>query len=846
MAWVAALSEVTRLPRDAEEQILDLSADVLDILTVAPDVPDNFIQQQSREIGRRMAALPLPHPGGLEQSLLVLSRELVAPVGTPARLGQLLGGLAAGYFDAVFQDSRLELAAVKQELTHQIAERLRTETDLRGQADRLYHLHATHLAILSAESLAGIVELSFQLIDTMIPNLSATVVLYDFVAGEFAALHSNRPEFLGIRLPITLWDMIETLRRGDIYYLKDVQEAYKTRKGLATAVQIGGRSLLSVPLLYRDELIGALMLTTKNIHGFSPEELAISREIANSLAVAIQHQRLLDNEKEARERETTLREITASITLDLELENVLNTILDQLERVLPTTSSSIMLLEESQLVIKAARQLYTEEQLLREMIGRNPPNLISILRTGQPELINDTMTYPNWVTLPGGEDIRCWMGVPLNVKGTGIGILTLDRNQPNTFSEADVDLAMAFANQAAIVIENARLFREVQVHAGELEARVKERTRELQALYGITAAAAEDLSLETVLKYSLEHAMTAFNCSAGCIFLTDEDHFQLESATRMAFGDQKLVEMIEGISLDDLQPYQSLLLEKPLVINNSEKLLSSVSGVMQAYAGAPLRARGRSLGFLGLLSVDPHHFASDPLPLLTTIADQIGAAVENIRLRNKAREAAILAERDRLARDLHDAVTQSLYSLSLFAEAGREAALANDPLKVQRHLQSVLRLAHQALGELRLMLFELRSETTAHKGLAEALNARLKTVEERVGIVYSLNTNQSSPLPLAVEEAFYRVGLEALNNALRHSQATEVQLDLLEEDQQLILIVADNGVGFDYETAVRSGGFGLNSMANRIEQIGGRLQVNTAVGKGTQVEARAVLPINEK
>ncbi|MFO7662140.1 MAG: GAF domain-containing sensor histidine kinase [Chloroflexota bacterium] len=845
-SWISALLEIYNLSQDNIAQLSKLSTAILNILAADPEVPAAIILQQSREAGRHLSGLSLPIPKTLEQSLLVLSRELHLQAADPERVSQIITGLATGYSETLIQDSRVELAAVKQELTHQIAERLRTETDLRGQAERLYHLHDVHLDILSAKSLNEIIDRSFQLIDTLIPNLSASLGLYNFEINEYVVLNSNHSEFVGVRKKISFWEMVNHLKDGKVYYVEDLPEKYKTKPGLINVVKIDARSLLNVPLLYQNELIGSLTLTSNNLQGFSPDELIISREIANSLAVAIQHQRLLDNEKSARERETSLREITASITLDLELENVLDAIVDQLERVLPTASSSIMLLEESKLVIKAARQLYTEEQPLREMISRNPANLIAIMQTGQPELIKDTRLHPTWVTLPGGGEIRCWIGVPLNVKGIRIGILTLDRNQPNTFSQADLDLAMAFANQAAIVIENARLFREVQLHAGELEAGVRERTRELQALYGITAAAAEEMDLETVLKHSLEYAMTAFNCSAGCLFLIDEDNFQLESATRMAFGDQKLVELIERLSIDDLQPYQSLLMDKPLVINNFEAPWQDMSDDVQAYAGAPLRSRGRPLGFLSLLSVDPDHFASDPLPLLTTIADQIGAAVENIRLRNKAREAAILGERDRLARDLHDAVTQSLYSLSLFAEAGREAALASDIIKVQRHIQSVLRLAHQALGELRLMLFELRSETTAHKGLAEALKARLQTVEERVGIIYTLNTNQSSPLPLALEEAFYRVGLEALTNALRHSQATEVQVDLHEKDQQLTLIVADNGLGFDFETAAQSGGFGLNSMTSRMEQVGGRLLVTTAIGHGTQVEARAILSIKEK
>jgi signal transduction histidine kinase len=247
------------------------------------------------------------------------------------------------------------------------------------------------------------------------------------------------------------------------------------------------------------------------------------------------------------------------------------------------------------------------------------------------------------------------------------------------------------------------------------------------------------------------------------------------------------------------------------------------------------------LGLMSLISPQPDCFSIESLPVLTTIADQIATAVENIRLRHKARETAVLAERDRLARDLHDAVTQSLYSLSLFAEAAQESARANDPARIQRHLGSDMKMAQQALGELRLMLFELRADTAARQGLAQALGDRLKSVEERIGIAVDIQAESIGLLPVVVEEAFYRVGLEALNNALRHGPAPHVEVRLFTEDSHLVLTIADDGAGFDVAEATRSGGMGLNSMTQRLQQVGGTLVVDSSPGQGTRVTARTPL-----
>ena len=198
----------------------------------------------------------------------------------------------------------------------------------------------------------------------------------------------------------------------------------------------------------------------------------------------------------------------------------------------------------------------------------------------------------------------------------------------------------------------------------------------------------------------------------------------------------------------------------------------------QAAAVAPLRAHGRSLGVLVLWSDAADAFNGSSL-LLTAIADQIGAAVDNIQLRQMTRQAAIIEERERLARDLHDAATQTVFSAGLFAEAARESARAGDLAQVERYSQSVVQRIYQALGEMRLLLFELRTETLAQLGLAGALHERLQSVEKRANIATRLRVEGVGSLPLALEETFYRVALEALNNALRHAHARHVSVCLL-------------------------------------------------------------------
>jgi signal transduction histidine kinase len=488
----------------------------------------------------------------------------------------------------------------------------------------------------------------------------------------------------------------------------------------------------------------------------------------------------------------------------------------------------------------------SEEDLLRldTLLEYTPPNMAKVIEACRPHVINDTATSDEWVLLPGFEYIRTWMGVPLMSKGVCIGALTIDRAQPRAFSDEDVELAVTFANQAAIAIENASLFAETQTHAERLEARVRERTRELEALYGITAATLENPNLEYVLRRALELCTQAFGCPAAAVHLAHDEEPGLRLAALVERGENGLARQLGDPATGNLLARLASD-DPPWIAGGAGRPLPPdlFDTPTRTIALAPLRVHDRSLGVLSLWSDAPDAFDGTSR-LLTAVADQIGAAVENIRLRQKTRQAAIIEERERLAHELHDAVTQTIFSAGLFAEAARESARSGDLLAVEHHTQSVVQRVYQALGEMRLLLFELRTEALAQHGLAEALRERLNSVEERANIATRLRVEGVGELPLALEETFYRVALEALNNALRHSRARRVNVTLRAAGGRLTLIVQDNGVGFRRREASRRGGMGLDSMAKRLQKVDGTLRIISRPGRGTRIEAHAPLPAN--
>lgn len=208
---------------------------------------------------------------------------------------------------------------------------------------------------------------------------------------------------------------------------------------------------------------------------------------------------------------------------------------------------------------------------------------------------------------------------------------------------------------------------------------------------------------------------------------------------------------------------------------------------------------------------------------------------------SEAQTRAALEERQRLARELHDSVTQSLYSLTLLAEASRRTAQLGDVEKVVGNIARLGEQAQQALKEMRLLVYELRPLALEQAGLAEALQHRLDAVEKRAGVDARLRVELDVEIPAEVENALYRVAQEALNNSLKHAEATAISISLHSHEQQVEMEIQDNGKGLKVEDSYGRGGLGLVSIRERIEALGGTWSITSRPGEGTRVSVRVPL-----
>ncbi len=201
----------------------------------------------------------------------------------------------------------------------------------------------------------------------------------------------------------------------------------------------------------------------------------------------------------------------------------------------------------------------------------------------------------------------------------------------------------------------------------------------------------------------------------------------------------------------------------------------------------------------------------------------------------QAEQLAVANERNRLARDLHDSVAQTLYGLTLQSEAAARKLSSGELDATAEYLQQIKESAQQTLVETRLLIYELRPQVLEAEGLAAALNARLEAVERRSGIAAQLDIGGLPDLPPQVETNLYRILLEALNNSLKHAHASRVDIAIHNRDDRITLIVADDGVGFDPASPGILGGMGLDGMKERASQVGAQLVIESTPGQGARV-----------
>jgi signal transduction histidine kinase len=404
-----------------------------------------------------------------------------------------------------------------------------------------------------------------------------------------------------------------------------------------------------------------------------------------------------------------------------------------------------------------------------------------------------------------------------------IGYLTSAFNKMTASLKAELDGRLAAEN-------------ELRRFNLTLEERVSDRTRELEALFDITAASSQATDIQSVLPLLLARCQLALRATVSFIMLTDD----ASDACRLTASAGLPDDWASGLAA-----YATLCWVGEIAAQGEPVLIASTRTDLRlpeefrrsadhTLLLAPLTAEGQSHGILALARAYTEAFDLNEVALLVSLANQVGLAVSAARMRQRLQEASLMEERQRLARDLHDSVTQSLYGLVTLTEVGQIRLEAGNSPAAAELFKRIGQTARQAIREMRLFIHQLRLPVLAKEGLINALDLRLAAVEGRSDIQASLNADESIRLPVDFETALYHIAQEALNNSLKHASAKTITVNLLRNNQQIELQIIDDGCGFDPAAAGRAG-MGLHNMLSRAAEIQAACTIDSQPGSGTRV-----------
>lgn len=432
------------------------------------------------------------------------------------------------------------------------------------------------------------------------------------------------------------------------------------------------------------------------------------------------------------------------------------------------------------------------------------------------------------------------MGYAL-VPGTGWGMMSVDTwsylSAPSRGFRQTLLLLLILGVIVPAAVVTVGVRRITRDSYAQLEQTVTARTRELAVLNRVAAVASGSLEIEPILQDSLDQTIEATGMDCGGAFRVDEASPSLEMVAQRGLS-ARLGAALSGLPVSSTIGVWAGHALEPRVWSVADLPVGALrhglaEGGLSCVVGIPLVAKNRTVGLLALGSRDECVFATEDLALLEGVGRQVGMAVDNARLYEESERTATAAERSRLARDLHDAVSQTLFSAALIAEV-LPRIWDRDPAEGRRRLEELRGLTRGALAEMRTLLLELRPATLVEADLGDLMRQLAEAFAGRARVPVDLDVEGDCCLPADVQVAFYRVAQEALNNVNKHAEAEHVRLRLRTGMQEASLEVFDDGRGFTGD-GTSSEHLGIGIMQERADAVGARLTVESRPGEGTRV-----------
>lgn len=438
-----------------------------------------------------------------------------------------------------------------------------------------------------------------------------------------------------------------------------------------------------------------------------------------------------------------------------------------------------------------------------------------------------------------------------HMRAMGIGLDLMGQHKNGTVFPIEVGLGyLPWGDKLAVMASVLDISPRKQTEAF-LEARVRERTQELErrrqvadSLREILALINTNASLDEILNQIVAQAIQLLGADAGAIYqLHEQDGVLQLQQSRM--HDAPEISLRHVTVQADTPMSRAVRTRQPSSMTNEPLLLTVPHPDLhheeialweegfQAMLSAPLVVKDEVYGSLVLYYRHRHNFSEEALSLVATFCDQAALAVENARLYAQIGHAAVAAERSRIAHDLHDSVTQTLFSASIIADILPRLWQRNRS-DAERRLQELRELTRGALAEMRTLLLELRPTALVNVSLTDLLHQLADAVVGRARLPIEVKVQGQEELPVHVRIAFYRIAQEALNNVAKHAEANQASVLLALQPEGVDLYIQDDGRGFRMD-GVSGKCLGLNIMRERAEEIGAQFTIHSQPNQGTVI-----------
>ncbi|MGB8644987.1 MAG: GAF domain-containing sensor histidine kinase [Anaerolineae bacterium] len=750
--------------------------------------------------------------------------------------------------------SSMSVAIENARLFHE-TNRLLKETEQR--AAELAIINSVQATLASKLNLQEIYEAVADKIRENFHNTDLSIRIYDPQTG---LLHLPYNYEYGRRVTI---DPLPLAERGFSRHVIRTGETVVINENMAQANEQYGsyvlpgehlpKSSVFVPLMVGGQARGLIRL--KNLeceHAFNESDVRLLQTLANAMSVALENARLFDEtqrllkETEQRAAElATVNRVSHALASQVELEALIQLAGQQIRDTFNADIAYIALLDSASQWIRfpyTFGETFTPIQFGEGLTSK-------IIETRQPLLINRDMENRRAQigATQVGIDVKAYVGVPILAGAQAIGVVSVQGiHQEDLFDENDQHLLMTIAANVGVAIERAQRFQTEKRRAEQFQL-IAEIGRNIASLLD-TNQIMEQVTqlLSRVFHYYhvgiglIEGDEVVYRIGAGVLW--DDPHF--------GFKPQRLRIGMVGLSGWVAAHGQSLLVPD---VSQEPRYVEMQGGATRSELVVPIIVKEQVIGVLDVQSDQLNTFDSTDLAVVQSIANQTGIAIENARLYERAQELAVMQERTRLARDLHDAVTQTLFSASLIADA-LPLSWESDPTEGRRLLKELRQLSRGALAEMRTLLLELRPTALVETKLGDLLRQLGEAATGRTGLSIAVQVEGNCKLPPEAHIALYRIAQEALNNVLKHSRAAHVTMSLnctLGQANAILVAemsIRDDGRGFDINH-VSASHLGLGNMRERAQAIGAELTIQSGPGRGTEIKVvwdHTPRPIEEK